>query len=592
MLLTRSRYFRIRREGTLLLLVFATGALVALLAVVMTGASTTLHEAIQRASDRALACDGRGTTTWQCGFTSFVSFVGARAVLIALAAMLVIWQPSAASSGMPHIKSHVNGTDVPGYLAMRPLVATVLGTICVSATGLPVGWYGPMMHIGAMVATQLVNLAARQCGERLGLRAPLKQREAISMGAAAGLAAAVQAPHGGVLYVCEELGMHWSRHATWRVFLCCTTVVATVRFFDGTLGCADDAADGRGIACRFFEQAVPGNHIGGGPAELSDRMRTDDVQWALLMAMAGGGLGAGFNLSVQALKRLCQRYVGSAKSTRVFVHALVLSTLMFTIAFWMPWAGDACKLCPGGVPCAGQANTSTAGAPRRERFRCAADQYDELATLLHATPASILGHLYGRDEAVHFTPSVLARYMLVYGAFAPAMLCAGFPSGALLPCMIIGAAGGRLLGEGLELADGRPGLFALIGSASMLGGVNRMPLTLALVMLEVAQDFEVLPALILALVVSSVVGDLVCPSLDDILMHENKLPYLPEAPPTKFWPLAARDVMSTRGAPRSCAARQRICTVNHAHAHAAHAHARASSLLLSPRCLTFATGSV
>lgn len=53
------------------------------------------------------------------------------------------------------------------------------------------------------------------------------------------------------------------------------------------------------------------------------------------------------------------------------------------------------------------------------------------------------------------------------------------PSGLFVPSLLIGCAYGRLFGQWLEIwmperAGIDPGTFALIGAASMLGGVVRM----------------------------------------------------------------------------------------------------------------------
>ena len=54
------------------------------------------------------------------------------------------------------------------------------------------------------------------------------QREFISAGAAAGLAAAFGAPIGGVMFAMEEACTFWTRKVAWRCFIAATVAVFTI----------------------------------------------------------------------------------------------------------------------------------------------------------------------------------------------------------------------------------------------------------------------------------------------------------------------------------------------------------------------------
>jgi chloride channel 7 len=51
------------------------------------------------------------------------------------------------------VMAYLNGNHVPNLLRLRTLVAKFVGTICSVASGLPMGPEGPMVHMGACVAS-------------------------------------------------------------------------------------------------------------------------------------------------------------------------------------------------------------------------------------------------------------------------------------------------------------------------------------------------------------------------------------------------------------------------------------------------------
>lgn len=67
------------------------------------------------------------------------------------------------------------------------------------------------------------------------------------------------------------------------------------------------------------------------------------------------------------------------------------------------------------------------------------------------------------------------------------------PMGFFVPCMVLGAAVGRLYAEFiLEFInpnfDVNPGIFALLGAASMITGVTRLTFTTIVIMFEITNE--------------------------------------------------------------------------------------------------------
>lgn len=77
-------------------------------------------------------------------------------------------------------------------------------------------------------------------------------------------------------------------------------------------------------------------------------------------------------------------------------------------------------------------------------------------------------------------------------------LGSGTSGGVLAPLLILGGALGGLLGQWLPIGD--PGLWAMIGMASMMAGTMRSPLTGMVFTLELTQDLHALPALLVGCV--------------------------------------------------------------------------------------------
>ena len=80
---------------------------------------------------------------------------------------VTFWAPSAAGAGVSLVMAYLNGNHIPNLLRLRTLVTKVVGTTCAVASGLAVGPEGPLIHIGACIAS---NIANADCSARRGAR--------------------------------------------------------------------------------------------------------------------------------------------------------------------------------------------------------------------------------------------------------------------------------------------------------------------------------------------------------------------------------------------------------------------------------------
>ncbi len=99
--------------------------------------------------------------------------------------------------------------------------------------------------------------------------------------------------------------------------------------------------------------------------------------------------------------------------------------------------------------------------------------------------------------------ALLAVKMIIWSV----ALGSGTSGGVLAPLLLMGASLGALETRALGLPD--PGLWALIGMASMMGGTMRSPFTAIVFAVELTRDVNVLPGLLVACVVSDLVTVLV-----------------------------------------------------------------------------------
>lgn len=71
--------------------------------------------------------------------------------------------PFSAGSGIPEVKVIMSGVELPQYLSLRVLIGKVVGLTLSLSAGLFAGKQGPMVHIGAVIATLLTYLPPFRC---------------------------------------------------------------------------------------------------------------------------------------------------------------------------------------------------------------------------------------------------------------------------------------------------------------------------------------------------------------------------------------------------------------------------------------------
>ena len=65
---------------------------------------------------------------------------------------LNVVQPAAAGSGIPEIIGFLNGTRIKDIFKVQTLIVKFLSCAFAVGCGMPVGYEGPMIHLGSLVA--------------------------------------------------------------------------------------------------------------------------------------------------------------------------------------------------------------------------------------------------------------------------------------------------------------------------------------------------------------------------------------------------------------------------------------------------------
>jgi chloride channel 7 len=154
--------------------------------------------------------------------------IGAHAVIVifgiglaAVASVMVAYvAPASCGSGLPIVKSYLNGIEVDNGMSVKVLLTRALGLTLSSATGLFVGKEGPIVHISCCIAVFVNDFARKLDFTRMFAHGtdPKSKMTLVSIAIALGVAAAFRAPIGGILFALEETTLRWTDSTSVRAF--------------------------------------------------------------------------------------------------------------------------------------------------------------------------------------------------------------------------------------------------------------------------------------------------------------------------------------------------------------------------------------
>lgn len=469
------------------------------------------------------------------------------ALVVFAVALVQYWAPQAAGAGVTLVMAYLNGNHVPNLLRARTLVAKLIGTICSVSAGFPMGPEGPMVHIGACLAS-VITYAQCTClrtGRWLscfGRRGKSREaqilerlkvlddivsdsdhREFVSAGTAAGISAAFGAPIGGVLFAMEEACSFWNRRTSWRCFLA--------------------------AVCATFTLSQMSRNAQHGMIGFSGVRTYDNKDWLtqlpfiLINAGVAGLLGAAFNSMRMWLWRL------RASKTRHILRigeVIGLALMCCTASFFFAWAAGKC------IP-----KDPDWGEEYGVRFLCKEGEHNDLATLFmsssHHTIVKLfsMGHDPGEPYVTHFTQGSLALFVVVYIILMSVGAGVAIPGGLFMPSLIVGAAWGGLWGSTLRSWipqwNIQPGLYGVMAGASVLAGVFRSNVSLVVLVVEGTRGIEFMSGIILSVVIANWVAHHIHHDgvYESELERIGNLYFLRDEAPHRLHTLTAEMIMAT-----------------------------------------------
>ncbi|GLI66383.1 hypothetical protein VaNZ11_010174 [Volvox africanus] len=554
-----------------------------------------------------------GITRWLLQYTNvavaLLFNVTVSVVLVAASSVAVIgWAAEAQGSGVPEVMAYLNGCMLPKLFNVATLVVKFLSCGLVVASGLPVGPEGPLLHIGAAIGAALSQGHSTTLGFNTGMfkrfRNPKDKRDFVTAGVSVGVAAAFNAPIGGLLFAFEEVASFWQQRLGWQVFYACMCATLTLNLSRS----AGKALQGKG-SFGWFDKEVAFEQIG-----MSFSSHVLAVVPAAVIGLLAGLVAIAFTIANIKLARLRSMLTGHLKWKRA-IEPCILAAVYITGCMLLPLFFDCtsteCVIdergdmqCntglrgPGeGIPTqapslplytchmlspsppppplspAGPFNVPTAipygGSPPdadsatgpQPRLRFLGDSpnsltpgntsttvsYNQLATLLFSTGEEGIKHLLARGTHRRFGYGALITMGVYYFVFAVLVSGSAVSSGLFVPMLMIGAVLGRTCGLAtvdVAQALGKrwsvdnfgpwtwidPGAFALVGAGAFMGGVTRMTVALAVIMIEVSSDVHMLLPVLVAIMVAKWVADAATHSLYHGLLEVKCVPFLSSEP--------------------------------------------------------------
>ena len=461
-----------------------------------------------------------------------------------LSSLWCLVKPTAAGSGVPDVMAYLNGVMFQRIFNVRNLVVKTLSCVCAVSSSLPVGAEGPMIHIGALIGAGLPtgrsrSLRCSATGLLSMFRNTKDHRDFITAGAACGVTSAFASPIGGLLFVMEEVATFMPMKLSWMVFVACLACMFSIQVSNSFLT-GWKLRDRSGLSWGNFQD----NAITLFKTDFeSQRLPLNLLTFfpTLLIGIVMGLLAVGFTVGNIFLIRKRNKFIFPKPVMRVLepcLFALIYTSASFALPLFF-----SCSPIPSYMSALRAEGlqidlvTAYCGKP---------NEYHPLASLTMTNNYNVIRIMFSRLTGDLIPWHAVLIYLLQYTLGA--MVCSGMfiSSGIVIPTVLIGSLGGRLIGG--WFGSGRwadPGVLALVGAAAFFGGLARLTFSLIVIMMEITNDLSHISCLMVGIIVAKTIADKFCHSLYHAMLEVKCVPFLEvQTQVHKFDTFAAKDIMT------------------------------------------------
>ena len=526
------------------------GTVTGLLAFAMEHSITVLVRARLTLISRAARAAARLASPSASAAAALAAAAASASALAAAASALVVFvAPAATGAGVALVMASLNGVHIPELLEFKAVAVKAAGAALAVASGAPVGPEGPLVHVGAGVASLCTRQMTAHGGWLDAFHNDLDGRDFLSAGVAAGLAAAFGAPVGGVLFSLEEASTHWSHATTWRSLLCAALAVfvsAVARAWTPKEGTWAGKASASLMSLSGSTGVIPIDGRDGRDAAATSSLDDDAFAyflWELPLFAALAAVAAIIGATLTRVSSAIAPHRPKQPWKRVLEASLVAGTCAAVAVLAAATAGS-CVARPA------RKNKNGAGATREgsadETFFFDADAVfglgcprgfaNDVGTILLGLRDDIISELLSSSN--DFTPISVAVALVTLLATTPLACDCAFPAGVFMPTVAWGACLGSLWGVGARAlvratagaavaAAVSPGSYAVVGAASALAGMFRSSISLVVIVVEGTCSVGALTPLIVGVAVANLVGPKVHgESFYDAQLRAKGVPFL------------------------------------------------------------------